>query len=122
LIWAKQKLVLPVLDKEFIMKSIKFEFAAPGAVFLGMILMSAPAFSDSGMDRFAHDNHGWDITEAGASQGYLGTSLRTDGNDGLGFVDPKAGDSDYSVGGYVGTSLRSDADGELGFTDPRAGE
>jgi hypothetical protein len=64
----------------------------------------------------ALDIHGWRI-EAATPQvlatirsPYVGTSLRVE-DDGLGFTDPRPGQSDYSYS----------PDGELGFDDPRPG-
>lgn len=63
------------------------------------------------------DIHGWRI-EASTTQvmattksPYVGTSLRTDGEEVLGFTDPRPGQGDSSYS----------PDGELGFDDPRPG-
>ena len=94
-----------------------------GMYLFGALLVCTPGISNAGNERLLSE-HGWVMVEASSqsSQAYMGTSLRSNSQDALGFSDPRAGQSDYASGSYIGTSMKADTDEGLGFTDPRPGE
>lgn len=98
------------------MKTIKLSAVLAAIMSAGAVLVAVPGVSSAANEE-GLDIHGWRIdpqdaaNHAAASSGaFTGTSLRVE-PDGLGFTDPRPGQSDYGS-----------MDGELGFTDPRPGE
>lgn len=98
------------------MKTIKLSAVLAAMLCAGAVLVAVPSVS-SAANEDGLDLHGWRIdpeeaakNAAASNSSLMGTSLRVD-PDGLGFTDPRPGQSDYGS-----------TDGEQGFTDPRPEE
>ena len=107
------------------MKTIKLNAAVAGMLSAGALLMVAPGVSsaavEDGLDMHGWridaaqvvaansavgedglDIHGWRIDHeqvAAAPSAYIGTSLKVDGNEELGFADPRPGQGDFEGSG-----------------------